>query len=67
MGYNYNDELAKQEGAGFLLREISLKERLSQEKQKAEAEVERLTELLKLLEANPETDRILELLGRKCF
>ena len=41
-----------------------LKLRIVREKKYAEAEVDRLSELLALLKANPSTGRILELLGR---
>lgn len=50
-------------GPGLDVR-ISLKQDLVNQKTRAEAEVARLTELIRLLESNPETDRILELLGK---
>lgn len=44
--------------------QIPFRDRIAQQKDAAVAEVNRLTELLDLLDKNPETQRILELIGR---
>lgn len=45
----------------------SLRESLTQELSKAMAEVDRITELVKLIDKNPDTGRILELMGRRNY
>ncbi len=46
------------------LSHLTLRENLVQQRESALANVQRLDELLALLDAHPETNRILELLGR---
>jgi hypothetical protein len=43
----------------------SLRDNLSNQLKRAQAEVSRLEELITLLDQNPEVNRIMELLGRK--
>ena len=62
LNYNDPDTKAVQE-CGSQYVPIDLKTRLKQQKADAEKSVARLDELIRLLEANPETERILELLG----
>jgi hypothetical protein len=63
MGYNdcgsADMQIAKE------VRMPSLRENMHYELEQARKNVARLEELTRLLEANPETQRILELLGRK--
>jgi hypothetical protein len=62
----YGDELAKQ--ASCLtevgLSNMNLEQHLNLQLTNAKKEVERLTEVISLLQKNPDTKRILELLGR---
>jgi hypothetical protein len=46
---------------------ISLRESIQMEKSKAEAELQRTSELLELLDRNPELARAIELLGRRQY
>lgn len=69
MANQYYEQTAKlsalaQCGATDVIQRPNLKDSLRQQLLTHEGEIRRLTELLKLLENNPETDRILELLGR---
>lgn len=69
MGYGYNAGKAlSAENACLMenqLRMPGLKENLHAQLQRANAEVGRLTQLISLLDANPDTQRILELMGNK--
>ncbi len=62
---NEEDKYAVEATQAPSLRCLTLKEDIENQLKRAKAEVMRLEELSKLLEANPETNRILELLGRK--
>lgn len=55
-------QLAQTEAGG--IRTATLRENVAHDLKRARANVERLEELGKLLDANPSTSRILELLGR---
>lgn len=67
MGYDYDTDAALEASkcAQNQLRMPSLKENLHAQLQRANAEVGRLTQLISLLDANPDTQRILELMGNK--
>jgi hypothetical protein len=57
--------LAAGQNASISLHREPLLLQLRRQKVDAQNEVQRLDELIKLLEANPATERILELLGRR--
>lgn len=44
---------------------ISLRQELEMQLERANAEVKRISELLQLLDANPDVQRILQLIGRR--
>lgn len=63
---DYANQIEKQAcGTAAIGRPASLRESLEYELKRAEADAARLKELLALLEKNPDTSRIMELLGRR--
>jgi hypothetical protein len=65
--YNESEMMAKCEvgSIGSQLRVPNLKENVENQLLRSKKETQRLEELLRLLEQNPETQRILELMGNK--
>jgi hypothetical protein len=59
------DSLAKQTAEAGLIRVPNLRENIAIDLARAKANVARLEELAKLIDENPSTSRILELMGQR--